>query len=83
WVNTRDFGMRYNRRAWLVVKNDLPAGEQAMAVGEEVSLRSRIAILIPERSPAQRTRLSLRTTSLPVAHRLGYPRRMTHTIELE
>lgn len=36
---------------WLVVKNDLPAGEQAMAVGEEVSLgggegkRSRLAIL--------------------------------------
>ncbi|KZP05639.1 hypothetical protein FIBSPDRAFT_877350 [Athelia psychrophila] len=50
----------------LVVKNDLPPDEQAMAVGEEVSLRSRIAILIPERSPAQRTRLSLRTALLPV-----------------
>ncbi|KZP10340.1 hypothetical protein FIBSPDRAFT_872648 [Athelia psychrophila] len=61
-----NFGMRDNCRAWLVVKNGRPAGEQAMAVGEEVSLRGP-SNSDPERSPAKRTRLSLRTTLLPVA----------------
>ncbi|KZP03063.1 hypothetical protein FIBSPDRAFT_879782, partial [Athelia psychrophila] len=54
--------MRYNCRAWLVVKNDLPAGEQAMAVGEEVSLRGEGGML--SNSDPQRTYLLL-----PVARR--------------
>ncbi|KZP10355.1 hypothetical protein FIBSPDRAFT_872698, partial [Athelia psychrophila] len=66
WIDKCDFALRYNCRAWLVVRNDLPAGEQAMAVGEEVSQR-RPSNSDPQRSPAKRTRLSLRTTLLPVA----------------
>ncbi|KZP12832.1 hypothetical protein FIBSPDRAFT_869813 [Athelia psychrophila] len=37
-----NFGMRDNCRAWWVVRNGLPAGEQEMAVGEEVSLRGEL-----------------------------------------
>ncbi|KZP10381.1 hypothetical protein FIBSPDRAFT_218867 [Athelia psychrophila] len=50
--------MRYNRRAWLAVKNNRPAGEPAMAVGEEVSLGVTLSNSDPERSPAKRTRPS-------------------------